>query len=252
MYKSRMQKPTTLRNSGLALLLALTASASLGQTTDEEAIKKTIRAETESYYTRNAEAWEATWLHETNATRTIVANNSYYTVKGWSNFGPGTVKALKEDKPVPLELKSDNYIIRADGNLAWVEYDQYMNLTNGDPKDRRFSREYRVLVRQDGAWRIATQITHDPETFKANPQNIESTLNNTGYALIRTNKVKDAIEVFQLNVRLNPNSANCYDSLGEAYALNGDTDLAIKNYEKAIALDPNREGSKAALAKLKK
>ena len=247
-----MKKPTTLIGKCLAGLLALTASGVLGQTADEEAIKKTIRTETEAFYSRNAEAWEATWLHETNTTRTMVANNSYYTVKGWINFGPDIVKALKDAKPFPMELKSDNYIIRADGNLAWVEYDQYMNSTNGDPKNRRFSREYRVLVRQEAAWKIGSQITHDPETFKPGPQNIESTLNNTGYNLIGLKNVKEAIEVLKLNVRLNPNSANCYDSLGEAYALDGDVAQAITNYEKAIALDQSREGSKAALAKLKK
>ncbi|MGO8701160.1 MAG: tetratricopeptide repeat protein [Limisphaerales bacterium] len=247
-----MLRPITLGKSGFALFLALTISTISAQAGDEEAIKKTIRAETEAFYSRNAAAWEATWLHETNTTRTMVANNSYSAVKGWANFGPEIVKALKDANPFPIELKSDNYIIRRDENLAWVEYDQYMNLTNGDPKDRRFSREYRVLVRQDGAWKIASQITHDPDTFKPNPQSIESTLNNTGYNLIGLKKAKDAIEVFQLNVRLNPDSANCYDSLGEAYALDGDLAQAIKNYEKAIALDPSREGSKAALAKLKK
>jgi tetratricopeptide (TPR) repeat protein len=246
-----MYHKTTLRSACIAGLLALTASAVLGQTTDEEAIKKAVRAETETYYNSDAEGWEAVWLHDTNSTRTLVANNSYSTITGWSNFGPDMVKAIKERKPIPIELKSDNFIIRADGNLAWVEYDQYMNLPGRDPKDRRFSREYRVLVRQNGEWKIGSQITHDPETFKVGPQNIENNLNDIGYALIRNNKVKEAIDVFQVNVRLNPNSANCYDSLGEAYALDGDKPQAIQNYEKAIALDPKRENCKAALAKLK-
>ncbi|HEY2847399.1 MAG TPA: tetratricopeptide repeat protein [Pyrinomonadaceae bacterium] len=32
--------------------------------------------------------------------------------------------------------------------------------------------------------------------------------------------------------------SNTFDSLGEAYQVNGNKDLAIKNYRKAIELDP--------------
>jgi tetratricopeptide (TPR) repeat protein len=247
-----MHKPKVIRIAWIAFLFALTGSMAVAQTADEEAIKKTVRAETEAYYGANAEGWEAKWVHDSNTTRTIVANNSYYTTTGWSSFGPETVKGLKASKPNPMELKSDNYVIRADGNLAWVEYDQYMNTPGGDPKNRRFSREHRVLLRENGEWKIASQITHDPETFDASSKNVESALNGVGYRLVQTNKLKDAIEVLRVNAKLNPNSANCYDSLGEVYALDGNKREAIKNYEKAIALDPTFESSKAALAKLRK
>jgi tetratricopeptide (TPR) repeat protein len=231
-----------------SVLAVLAASA---QTVDEEAIKKAVRAETEAFYKSDAEGWEATWLHEDNTTRTIVSNNSYYTTTGWNNFGPEMIRALKQRKPIPIELKSEKYIIRTDANLAWVEYDQYMNAPGGDPKTRRFSREYRVLCKRDNAWKIASQITHDPETFSPNAQSVEASLNTSGYNLIEAKKVKDAIEVFKLNVTLNPNSANVYDSLGEAYMLNGDKEEAIKNYEKSLSLNPQNENAKTALAKLK-
>ena len=41
--------------------------------------------------------------------------------------------------------------------------------------------------------------------------------------------LKEALEIFKLNVFLYPNSANVYDSVGEAYAVNGNRELAIKN-----------------------
>jgi tetratricopeptide (TPR) repeat protein len=230
---------------------ALAVLATSAQTVNEEAIKKAVRAETEAFYKGDAEGWEATWLHEDNCTRTIVSNNSYGTITGWNNFGPEMVKFLKQRKPMPIELKLENYIIRTDAHLAWVEYDQYMNPPGADPKTRRFSREYRVLCKRDGDWKISTQITHDPETFSANAQNVEANLNTSGYDLIAAKKVKDAIEVFKLNVKLNPNSSNVYDSLGEAYMLDGDKGEAIKNYEKSISLNPQNENAKTALAKLK-
>jgi tetratricopeptide (TPR) repeat protein len=230
---------------------ALAVLATSAQTVDEEAIKKAVRAETEAFYKSDAEAWEATWLHEDNCTRTIVSNNSYGTITGWNNFGPEMIKLLKQRKPIPLELKLEKYIIRTDAHLAWVEYDQYMNQPGADPKTRRFSREYRVLCKRDGDWKICTQITHDPETFSSNAQTVEASLNASGYDLLAAKKVKDAIEVFKLNVKLNPDSANVYDSLGEAYMLDGDKSEAIRNYEKSISLNPQNENAKTALAKLK-
>ena len=41
-----------------------------------------------------------------------------------------------------------------------------------------------------------------------------------------------------------------YDSLGEAHAAAGDKPRAIKNYDKSLQLNPQRESGKAALAKL--
>ena len=39
--------------------------------------------------------------------------------------------------------------------------------------------------------------------------------------------------------------------MGEAYMKNGQKELAIENYEKSIALNPNNEGGKDMLKKLK-
>jgi uncharacterized protein (TIGR02246 family) len=218
---------------------------------EEEAIKKAIRTETECFYARDPGTWQGTWLHDARATRTVVANNSYDSIKDWDKFGPELVQSFKQWKPAPIDLSSDNYIIRVAGDLAWVEYDQYVREKGADPKQRRFSREYRVMVKQDGVWKIASQITHDPETFTGGYQSIEGTLNSTGYHLLAAKKTKEAIDAFELNVRLFPDSANVYDSLGEAYAAIGDKSRAIKNYEKSLELDPKRESGKAALAKLK-
>jgi tetratricopeptide (TPR) repeat protein len=64
-------------------------------------------------------------------------------------------------------------------------------------------------------------------------------------------KIDQAIEVFKLNVESYPLSANVYDSLGEAYMTKGEKELAIKNYEKSLALNPANAGAVDALKKLK-
>jgi tetratricopeptide (TPR) repeat protein len=42
-----------------------------------------------------------------------------------------------------------------------------------------------------------------------------------------------------------------YDSLGEAYVAIGDTESAIKNYKKALALNPKIISARDALKKLR-
>ena len=66
------------------------------------------------------------------------------------------------------------------------------------------------------------------------------------------NKVDEAIAVFKINVKLFPDFANPYDSLGDAYLQIGDTENAIKNFKIALEKDPNFENSKTKLNKLLK
>ena len=79
----------------------------------------------------------------------------------------------------------------------------------------------------------------------------ESDLNMLGYMLLRQKKNREAIEILKLNVEAYPQSANVYDSLAEAHMINGDTALAIENYEKSVALDPKNTNATAMLKKLK-
>jgi CubicO group peptidase (beta-lactamase class C family) len=79
----------------------------------------------------------------------------------------------------------------------------------------------------------------------------ENEMNLAGYNLLRTKKVQEAIEIFKLNVEAFPNSFNVYDSLGEAYKANGDTALAIKNYQKSVELNPNNADGIETLKKLR-
>src|SRR5205814_2040897 len=66
----------------------------------------------------------------------------------------------------------------------------------------------------------------------------EGELNRLGYSLLEHGRVADAIDIFQLNTEVYPESSNAYDSLGEAYAAHGDRELAIKNYRKSLELNP--------------
>jgi tetratricopeptide (TPR) repeat protein len=79
----------------------------------------------------------------------------------------------------------------------------------------------------------------------------ESQLNALGYRLLGMKKVKEAIEIFKLNVEAYPQSANVYDSLGEAYMINGDRELAIKNYQRVVELNPQNTNAVETLKRLR-
>ncbi|MBK5258290.1 MAG: hypothetical protein JJE51_01735 [Thermoanaerobaculia bacterium] len=58
------------------------------------------------------------------------------------------------------------------------------------------------------------------------------------YQLMWRNRHRDAIEILERNATEHPTSWNVYDSLGEAYELNAQTDLAVANYMLAFELAP--------------
>lgn len=79
----------------------------------------------------------------------------------------------------------------------------------------------------------------------------EIRMNILGYQKLQSGEVEEAIELFKLNVIAYPESSNTYDSLGEAYMVNGQNELAIKNYNKSLELNPDNENAKDKLKQLK-
>jgi predicted alpha/beta superfamily hydrolase len=80
----------------------------------------------------------------------------------------------------------------------------------------------------------------------------EGYLNSMGYTMLyRKKDVKKAMAIFEYNVSQFPRSANAYDSLAEGYMVKGDTDRAIKNYEKSLQLDPNNQNAARSIRELK-
>jgi CubicO group peptidase (beta-lactamase class C family) len=80
--------------------------------------------------------------------------------------------------------------------------------------------------------------------------NLESQINSLGYMLLNAKKYDEAIIVFKFNVKSFPRSANCYDSLGEAYLIKGDKENAKIYYKKALEINPNFSSAISALKEL--
>jgi glyoxylase-like metal-dependent hydrolase (beta-lactamase superfamily II) len=87
--------------------------------------------------------------------------------------------------------------------------------------------------------------SNDPETYID-----ENEFNILGYRFLGQDRVDEAIAVFQLNVDRFPESWNVYDSLGEAYAVKGDTERAIELYRRSVEINPDNTNGVAALERL--
>ena len=80
----------------------------------------------------------------------------------------------------------------------------------------------------------------------------ESAINNYGYQFLQVEKnIDKALEFFKKNVENYPQSANVYDSYGEALLKKGDKKNAMLNYEKAFQLDPTNTAARDIANKLK-
>jgi CubicO group peptidase (beta-lactamase class C family) len=78
----------------------------------------------------------------------------------------------------------------------------------------------------------------------------EEEVNVWGYRLLDAGQVKEAVEVFRLNVSLHPQSANAYDSLAEAYEAAGDKASAVKNFKRSLELNPKNNNAAEHLKRL--
>jgi tetratricopeptide (TPR) repeat protein len=124
---------------------------------------------------------------------------------------------------------------------AWLHYDSYRSPTRTFYKD--------VIARGVTA---VDEYSQKKKSGGAPYAMTEAQVNTLGYVFLNGSKrLPEAIAVFKMNVEDYPNSANTYDSLAEAYGVAGEKELAIKNYEKSIELNPKNENGIGALKKLR-
>jgi CubicO group peptidase (beta-lactamase class C family) len=121
--------------------------------------------------------------------------------------------------------------------FGWLKYDRY------DSAAMRF----RKAVREKG---VEPAIGEFSGALKDGTIS-EQTVNSAGYELMSQKRNADAIRMFALNTEMHPQSANTFDSLGEAYMESGEKELAIRNYEKSLALNPQNTNAVKRLEKLR-
>jgi CubicO group peptidase (beta-lactamase class C family) len=125
--------------------------------------------------------------------------------------------------------------------LTWLRVESY----------RSPARVFFKSLLARGAARTLTGFRERRRERPPNERITEDQMNRFGLDLLRMGRVADAIEVLKQNVADYPQSFNVYDSLGEAYAVNGDRELAIRNYERSVELNPGNKGGVDALHELR-
>ncbi|MEO8582424.1 MAG: nuclear transport factor 2 family protein [Flavitalea sp.] len=173
----------------LIAVLTFSFSQTRAQDAQDEAIKKVISEETNSYFKKDSTGWASTWLMDAKTTRTFAGNGGYFTEAGWDKIGPEAMANFKNNpKPDTVDVVADSFIIRTEGKIAVVDYQQTINYkTNPAPFNKAISREHRVLIKKDGKWKIACQITNDITLNGV--AGSELAMNNLEYTCLKTGKM---------------------------------------------------------------
>jgi len=118
------------------------------------------------------------------------------------------------------------------------------------PPANSISSPLRRTVRERG---VEAALAQYRELRKSQPARYdfgEPELNALGYELLFAGRVKDAVEIFKLNVEVYPQGFNTYDSLAEAYLAPGERELAVRNYKRSLELNPQNTNATAVLKRI--
>ena len=107
------------------------------------------------------------------------------------------------------------------------------------PPKRSIARVLHTTIREQGIDAAVAQYREIKANRATDYDLDDEELHQLGYSLLRNGAVDNAIAIFRLNVESFPGAWNPFDSLGEAYAVKGDKELAIKNYARSIELNPS-------------
>jgi CubicO group peptidase (beta-lactamase class C family) len=126
--------------------------------------------------------------------------------------------------------------------ILWDMCKTIINILN----DRTYKRPKRSLVKTLGKTILASGIEyaiiqyHLLKTHKYYEYDFsEKTLNELGYQLVNINRLRDAIDIFKLNIEEHPDASIPYYCLGDVYMMAGRNKLAMKYYEKSLDLNPD-------------
>lgn len=195
-------------------------------------------------------SWGLGWgLQETDSGRVLWHwgdnSNSGYTAYVQGDAARGTGFVFFTNSTAGLSL-SEALILNVTGMrepaVAFMNHEQF------DAPSRRVRVALENRIRTLG---IAAGLAYVDSVIPFLPHGLpENVLNRVGYRLLALGHAPDAVMIFRRNVEAHPQSANVFDSLGEAYAVVGDTALAIVNYRRSLALDSLNTNAKRMLARL--
>jgi tetratricopeptide (TPR) repeat protein len=152
---------------------------------------------------------------------------------------------LKEDSSARDELRRDGESkIQAAGHEIGLEF-------RAGPPAPPAGAEWIHRIIRDGADSIRPDLDRALADAPGRVSIDEAELNWLGYHFLYWwGREAEAVTVFQLAVRLYPDSANAHDSLAEAYLVNGRRLEAIASYRTSLELNPQNTNASSQLERL--
>lgn len=185
-------------------------------------------------------------LFQTRDTRQDKSDNEIMKSYKWaSEYVLNFLDAnLKNDKASELFLENEPTINGLPAGL--------ISMKSKQPIEANFGfRDFHVLALQqdyDGLFELYQRV----RKMHPNIMLPEGALNNLGLQLVYNPKTSGkGIKVFQLAIKLYPESANLHDSLAEGYLFIGDKDSAIASFERSLRLNSANQNAVTRLAQLK-
>ena len=131
---------------------------------------------------------------------------------------------------------------KSDRSIRYTANDPALNAVFNYEKMKPFLPTLWELVnagKKEEALRFADEYKKDPLN-RYYISRMESDINDGGYRMMQS-KPEVANILFDINIKLFPESANAYDSYAESFMMMGKKDEAIKYYKMVIAKDKNGE-----------
>jgi len=151
----------TLLTILLCFLLSLPSKIN-AQKAEEDAIKKVIAQETSSFFHKDYNKWEETWLKDSAAYVWRSGPSGQYKLMGWNAIASAykqsiaDMSVMDEAAIAPFMNKTD-YHIYINGNMAAVTFKE---------GDKMPSPESRTLVKTNGAWKILNMSIIDNSSYE--------------------------------------------------------------------------------------
>jgi len=165
---------------------------------------------------------------------------------GWVGFRTFIYREIEEDNCfILLSNNSDSYLGEAVQGVKNILHDKPYDI----PKITIVDTLRNVIV--NNSLSEGLTLYNDLKSTASEDYNFsEGQLNRLGYELMSLDKNEEAIGVLEHNNSLFPESANTFDSTGDAYLASGDTLKALINFKNAVKLDSSLTISKDKIEKL--
>ncbi len=200
--------------------------------------KKMYQVSTHRNY---AYGWEVSKLPEKEFGKSLTRINHSGSINGFNT----SITRIIEDKYLIVLLNNTGGAPISSLNKGIT------NILYDIPPQKAKKRLSRVLYDEIKLKGISAAVEKYTDLKKKGRKISERSLNQFGYELLNMGLIKEAIEMFKLNIESFPESSNAYDSLAEAYLSNNNISLALINYKKSFALDEGNISAKEAIESLK-